>query len=799
MKLVGEKLGLPDDCDEWGRQTYEKEEDEAREKREARERRRQEREIERKEKERHEEKEKSRGRERDRAGEKPRRERSRSGKRQLKSQARPDDATEALEFVTRLNEVNLRKLCQGLKACGMLEDGINYLYQEGTPMEQAKKVVKILQLGPRTISSLAEVEFKKPSPTDASGSRTKPPEPMGPPPGREKTEKSSSKKAVDVKTPEEQMEAHKQKMKQELLEAKEAKRRRREKEEKRDSLSESYSEEEEVIEEDPPKAPGAIVLKENPRKDEGKDDDADMPEESYDEGQSWHDWYDWNDWNEDDWQDRESRDYERERSQRRSKGYEKGKGKGRGKSKSKGKDKGKKGSYKGWWSPPKISEKDSMATLLKKANRHQAEWQELPRNKLTWETLKSEKGDELISVRICVKKSPRHTLMNVPPECRHWRKFSVMLPSIDEPWEECEKDAQAHDIEEFDDDKKPLLFMACLITKSCILSPEDVEEEEERTEESRTREYNSLGEVKNASAFYATSTMNAVSANLCNEGICQMFVENDLIRSSFTGDGKTTERYMALAAAAGTGELTGRKCKTWTHSNKSNLGVLICLGCKTSLAPAGHEVMNDLESPGKMLKKLDAEYYPQATVILGEQVDEERMKEVIITLNTKGGSLTVVTPQFGFQDTVLRTVGLDVWHGPGDINIYGNAEWLNEWASRKDRYHAPMTAVDALSDLGFQMALEKQLDQQTCIGMHSQLKMKLRELKNLGRWMIQNLKNNPKKSSKSNKRCQVQQMLRRCLMRKVRCWTRYRCQTCQRMSVREGSSGSSFQGQRGLQ
>ena len=272
--------------------------------------------------------------------------------RELKSQARPDDATEALEFVTRLNEVNLRKLCQGLKACGMLEDGINYLYQEGTPMEQAKKVVKILQLGPRTISSLAEVEFKKPSPTDASGSRTKPPEPMGPPPGRDKTEKSSSKKAVDVKTPEEQMEAHKQKMKQELLEAKEAKRRRREKEEKRDSLSESYSEEEEVIEEDPPKAPGAIVLKENPRKDEGKDDEPDMAEESYDEGQSWQDWYDWNDWNEDDWQDRESRDYERERSQRRSKGYEKGKGKGRGKSKSKGKDKGKKGSYKGWWSPP---------------------------------------------------------------------------------------------------------------------------------------------------------------------------------------------------------------------------------------------------------------------------------------------------------------------------------------------------------------------------------------------------------------------------------------------------------------
>ena len=48
-------------------------------------------------------------------------------------------------------------------------------------------------------------------------------------------------------------------------------------------------------------------------------------------------------------------------------------------------------------------------------------------------------------------------------------------------------------------------------------------------------------------------------------------------------------------------------------------------------------------------------------------------------------------------------------------HIYGNAKWVNEWASRKDGYHAPMTARDALNDLGFQLALEKQLDQ-TCIG-----------------------------------------------------------------------------------
>ena len=103
--------------------------------------------------------------------------------------------------MTRLNEVNLRKFVSGAESMWYVGRW-HQLPVSGmeTPMEQAKKVVKILQLGPRTISSLAEVEFKKPSPTDASGSRTKPPEPMGPPPGREKAEKSSSKKAVDVKT-----------------------------------------------------------------------------------------------------------------------------------------------------------------------------------------------------------------------------------------------------------------------------------------------------------------------------------------------------------------------------------------------------------------------------------------------------------------------------------------------------------------------------------------------------------------------------------------------------------------------
>ena len=50
-----------------------------------------------------------------------------------------------------------------------------------------------------------------------------------------------------------------------------------------------------------------------------------------------------------------------------------------------------------------------------------------------------------ISVRICIKKNPRHTGLAVPPECKNWRKFSVMLPTIDENWVPLEKDVGAYD------------------------------------------------------------------------------------------------------------------------------------------------------------------------------------------------------------------------------------------------------------------------------------------------------------------------------------------------------------------
>ena len=71
-----------------------------------------------------------------------------------------------------------------------------------------------------------------------------------------------------------------------------------------------------------------------------------------------------------------------------------------------------------------------------------------------WEALKAEDDEnEEISVRICVKKVPRNTSMHVPPERRYWRKFSVMLPSVDESWIACEKNTAAQDAEELKKNK----------------------------------------------------------------------------------------------------------------------------------------------------------------------------------------------------------------------------------------------------------------------------------------------------------------------------------------------------------
>lgn len=69
----------------------------------------------------------------------------------------------------------------------------------------------------------------------------------------------------------------------------------------------------------------------------------------------------------------------------------------------------------------------------------------------------------------------RHTSMNVPPECKRWRKFPVMLPTVDDRWVPVDKNVGAHDQEEFDDDQRPLLFLSCLISGNCVAEEGETE------------------------------------------------------------------------------------------------------------------------------------------------------------------------------------------------------------------------------------------------------------------------------------------------------------------------------------
>ena len=452
---------------------------------------------------------------------------------------RPGAQEEAVSFVAQMSEVDLRKLCMELKACGMLEDGIG-----DSPVMQAQKAVKALNLDASTVASLAGVKYEKPGEKGVSSS-SKPPEPREPPREftREKVKrKEDAKKKEEKKEESKEEQARKRKKeemelaqkKEELREKyksrnkegkdeyldendliakaeekkmQEQKERMKRKIEEKDSLDESddeeepdYGDDEEEAPEEEEERPPAVVLRENPsRQHEG--------------------------WYQDDWQGDEGRreqeqaEEERYESRGRDREWSYGKGKGKYKSKGKSKSKGKDKYPRRWYEAPKISEENLIQSLIKKGERHQAEWIEsLPRNKVTWDKLVA--GGEgtgepefEIAIRLCVKKVPRHTGFAISPDCRYTKKFSIELKSVDDNWEIVEKGADPYDQEEFGDDK-PLLFLACLIPESSL---------ETQRSESRVREYDSLGDVVENS-----QNLNAFYANTCNDDLCRMALEDDL-------------------------------------------------------------------------------------------------------------------------------------------------------------------------------------------------------------------------------------------------------------------------------
>ncbi len=402
LKIFNDNLALPDDVDEWGRQKYERE---AQEKRRKEVQQQQRKEPLERPKKKEPEKRETRGRERDREQEKERqreRERSRSGrKRVLKSEVRQSAKDEATSFVAQMTEVDLRKMCLELKACGMLEDGINYLYLGDSPEKQAQKAVKELGLSASTVASLAGVKLEKPGDEGAASSskKRKPPEPTSPPRKFVEEKGSKKKKGEEERKKDEQgdLEKKKHELKEKLksrnkddkdehlderdllAKADEPKMKRQVEKMKnelaeKDSLDES-EEDDEVPDfggdepEDADERPPPVVLRERtdrPRAwtaeyqeyqeswQEDEDDEEPVEEERYESRA------------EDDWT--ESRGYDREGSS--------GKGKGKTKNKSKSKSKGKsKSKYpRRWYEAPKISEENLIQSLIRKGERHQADW-----------------------------------------------------------------------------------------------------------------------------------------------------------------------------------------------------------------------------------------------------------------------------------------------------------------------------------------------------------------------------------------------------------------------------------------
>ena len=112
-----------------------------------------------------------------------------------------------------------------------------------------------------------------------------------------------------------------------------------------------------------------------------------------------------------------------------------------------------------------------------------------------------------------------------------------------------------------------------------------------------------------------------------------------------------------------------------------------------------------------------------------------------------------------------------------------------------------MTSKDAVNDPRFQMALEKQLNQETCIGHAFPAEDEAERVDELGVLDDPDIQEAPQSSPDHNmiKILQVQLKLRECSIKKEKCWKRYPFQICRWMSVREENNGSSCQEPQGLQ
>ena len=616
---------------------------------------------------------KTKERQKEKAKDESKRERSRSRGKKLST----NRELMPLGIVDGLSTEEKHTLCLALKSAGILDEGINAMYRPGNPPHRnMHDIVLKLELSPETILHMSGRQDVQTAIRDVSeyletfelGDKNHPYEYIlsGDTSQREKEDEKISKKEKRKK---------KKKGKSEGDEAEPEKKKSKK-------------------EEEPAEAGGLTAEPAEPEADYGGEDDeekdpTDKPEEKDDssESESVEDTSGLKLEDESEYEMRSPiRLTERPRSPDRPPSWKAGDGKGKHKGKfSKGKNKSKsKAKFKHYNSDP-IPRNKVMEMLLEWANKNQASWDQAKRNYMTWYELRD------FAIRAQIKKKPRNSRMTTPYECHGWKKYTLILQDVDGTWE-CSEVCEDQDYEEEFTEESPSPHLL-----TTVLVPPWIIEEEMSLEASRGKGY----------SYYSTGTMNAHERGNFYKGLDDMYRQDDLIKERFTqNDSRADRAYMGWTGDDGHGP------KGKVPGRRLNLALLLLLlGFTCPLTPTGHKVIDvtDEKTFKGMMNHLDKNYYEHVVVVKDLGFDQDKMNDVVETVEGRKCSSIYITAQFGEDFSILKSYDIPRWNGPGDISIHssGEIEPVKNWASRRGKYRTPRTVNEASQCPDFQVALEE--------------------------------------------------------------------------------------------
>ena len=365
----------------------------------------------------------------------------------------------------------------------------------------------------------------------------------------------------------------------------------------------------------------------------------------------------------------------------------KGKGK-RGKSKDKTPPRYQSSGYWKWEPAPKKTVKEVEDILMRECVKFDAE--SLVRTKTDW--LYVEGLDN--TLRYTAKIKPRHTRMPVMSYLKHAKRFSFIKKEGEDQWTVLESNASADMETNFEEEEKVKL---CLV----FLVPE-----------------NSIGETESTS-FYA------------NFGS----FTNDRENGGMYLDQSAAQYYMAAATTGFTG-VTNKEHTPNAHVGdswnvaKSRLTPTLLKLCTLLVVFVGKvqgvQFASNPEGPnfkGNIFKvkddhgleKLQAKMMRERTNLIGvisrdaTEEDKKRFEELCLTTEGTTEHACFITPQFNFESSALELGEKTRWNGPGDVSIWTDEHEmfspLQQWASRKNKFHTPKTSDDMSSDPGVAQTL----------------------------------------------------------------------------------------------